>query len=156
MEAGQHAVDLGFGGGVGLRALLATSAGRISGVESSDDALAAGRKRFAGEPRVELVKGSAADLPFADASVDRLLTVHTLYFWPDPAAGMAEAARVLAPGGRLCVAIQPREVMEGDPLHDHGFTLYGASELRALLAGADFASVDVREGDGELFGLATR
>ncbi len=103
------------------------------------------------------MKGSAAELPFADGSVDRLLTVHTLYFWPDPEAGMAEIARVLAPGGRLCVAIQPRdEVMEGDPLHDHGFTLYGASELRALLAGAGFTSVDVREGDGELLGLAAR
>lgn len=156
VASGNHAVDLGFGGGVGLKALLATPAGRITGVERSEEMLAAARRRFAAESRVKLVRGSAAEIPLADGTVDRLMTVHSLYFWPDPAAGVAELRRVLAPGGRACVAIQPREAMEHEPLHDHGFRLYSPSELHALLEGAGFASVDVREADQRLLGVAAR
>ena len=154
-----HAVDLGFGGGVGLRALLDGPARRVTGVERAADMLAAATKRFSRElesGRLTLVEGSAASIPLDDGSVDRLLTTHTLYFWPDAEAGMAELHRVTAPDGRICVAIQPREAMEDDPLHEHGFTLYSAADLRQLLEGAGFTSVEVREGEKQLLGLAGR
>jgi ubiquinone/menaquinone biosynthesis C-methylase UbiE len=154
VRSGDHALDLGFGGGVGLRELLAGPAARVTGVELSDDMLAAATRRFAGEARLELTKGSADAIPVADGSVDRLLSVHSLYFWPDPEAGMGEVRRVLAGDGRACIALQPREAMEGDPLHDHGFTLYTADDLEQLLRGAGFTDVDVRATPKALLGLA--
>ena len=154
-----HAVDLGFGGGIGLRGLLDGPAQRVTGVERASDMLAAATRRFSRElktGRLTLLEGSAASIPLADGEADRLLTVHTLYFWPDADAGMAELHRVTAPDGRVCVAIQPREAMEGDPLHEHGFALYSAADLRHLLEGAGFTSVEVRKGERQLLGLAGR
>jgi SAM-dependent methyltransferase len=51
--------------------------------------------------RVELKQGRAEELPFADASFDKLISVHTLYFWPDLVAPLREAKRVLRPQGRI-------------------------------------------------------
>jgi len=155
VTSGGHALDLGFGGGVGLRELLAGPAARVTGVELSDAMLAAAGRRFAGDARLELLKGSADAIPLPDGSVDRLLSVHTLYFWPDPEAGMAEVRRVLADDGRACIALQPREAMEDDPLHDHGFTLYAAADLDRLLKGAGFGNVDVRATGKRLLGVVS-
>ena len=157
INSSSRAVDLGFGGGVGLRATARRPGPARTGVERSPDMLAAAAKRFSRDtPKraARLAEGSAAALALGDGEVDRLLTVHTLYFWRDAEAGMAELHRVTAPAGRVCVAIQPREAMEGDPLHEHGFTLYSAADLRRLLGGAGFAAVEVREGEGRLLGLA--
>lgn len=154
-----HAVDVGFGGGVGLRGLLDGPARRVTGIEHSPDMVAAAARRFTRDissGRLVLAEGSVAALPLADGEADRLLTVHTLYFWPDAEAGMAELRRVIAPDGRVCVAIQPREAMEDDPLHEHGFKLYSAADLRRLLEGAGFAAVEVRESEDRLLGLAGR
>ncbi len=48
-------------------------------------------------------------LPVADGSVDAVIGVHTIYFWPDPAATLAEVARVLRPDGRLVLAFRSGE-----------------------------------------------
>jgi SAM-dependent methyltransferase len=56
----------------------------------------------------QFVRADATRLPFPDASMDRVLVVDVLEHVPDPAALLAEAARVVAPGGRL-VAFVPIE-----------------------------------------------
>ena len=53
---------------------------------------------------VELHQASVEALPFPDASFDNVLSVHTLYFWPDLLRPFAEVLRVLKPGGRVMVA----------------------------------------------------
>lgn len=58
--------------------------------------------------------GDISALPFPDGSFDAVIAMHMLYHVPDPAIGIAEAARVLKPGGRLVV------------------TTNGAGNLRAL------------------------
>lgn len=59
--------------------------------------LAVARRRFGGE--IELVEASAEELPFADASFDHLTVTYLLRYVDDPAATMAELARVVRPGG---------------------------------------------------------
>jgi ubiquinone/menaquinone biosynthesis C-methylase UbiE len=49
------------------------------------------------------VEADASNLPFADASFDRVVAMHMLYHAPDPAAAIAEMHRVLKPGGLLAV-----------------------------------------------------
>jgi ubiquinone/menaquinone biosynthesis C-methylase UbiE len=58
--------------------------------------------------QVELRPGSAEALPYPDARFDRAFSINAVQFWTDRARAMQELARVLEPGGRVAIAIQPR------------------------------------------------
>src|SRR5262249_44714620 len=60
--------------------------------------------------RIRLHHGDGIALPVDTHSVDGALSVHTIYFWPQPQVTLAEFARVLRPGGRLVLAFRT-----GDP-----------------------------------------
>jgi SAM-dependent methyltransferase len=55
-----------------------------------------------------LVASDAEALPLTDASLDAVMMMHMLYHVPDPARAVAEATRVLRPGGKLLVATNGR------------------------------------------------
>lgn len=157
IQVGDRTLDVGFGGGVGLAALLASPAAHVIGVETSGEMLASAHRRFAGplgEGRLTLAEGTVEALPLADASVDRILTVNTLYFWPDPQAAARELARVLAPGGRVVVAIDRPEAMERRGMNHPPFRLYDGDELVAVLRSGGLERVRVEEHAKHLFGLA--
>ena len=66
--------------------------------------LAAGRARVEAAglaDRIQLVEGSAERLPFPDASFDALTFTYLLRYVEDPAATLAELARVVRPGGTI-------------------------------------------------------
>jgi len=52
-------------------------------------------------PRIELIQGEAERLPFADRDFDHLTFTYLLRYVDDPAATVAELARVVKPGGRI-------------------------------------------------------
>lgn len=99
-------LDVGCGGGQ----LVMSIAGRrpdlrVVGLDRSADQIARAQKRAArAGVRVELVEGSALALPFSDGTFDQVVSVASIKHWPDPARGLGECVRVLAPGGRLLVA----------------------------------------------------
>ena len=105
---GERILDLGFGGGVGLRLTLAALGdGRLTGVDLSPEVVRRAQKMFRAEiaaGRLEVLEGSVAALPVPGETVDGAYTVNTIYFWPDLDAGLAELHRVLVSGGRLVVA----------------------------------------------------
>ncbi|MFB9685063.1 class I SAM-dependent methyltransferase [Amycolatopsis plumensis] len=74
----------------------------LTGLDLSEGMLAIARDRAArlGRP-VTFRRGSAHDLPFAEASFDTVLCTFGLCAIPDPAAAVGEMVRVLRPGGRL-------------------------------------------------------
>jgi len=75
----------------------------VVGIDQSAQMLARARARFAAEPdgRVQLIEGQAERLPFGDASFDGLTVTYLLRYVDDPAATVAELARVVRPGGRI-------------------------------------------------------
>jgi arsenite methyltransferase len=110
-RSGQTVLEIGFGPGRSM-GRLAASGVRVIGVDVSAAMLAVAAGRNAdlyAAGRIELHEGDGTTLPVADHSVDAVLAVHTVYFWPDPAATLAEAARVLRPGGRLVLAFRAGE-----------------------------------------------
>ncbi len=133
-------LDLGFGGGLTFAPLLARGASLVAVDRASDMVAAAARRHHADvdASRLELHVGEVHALPLADAAVDRILTVNTVYFWPDLARALGELRRVSAPGGRLVIGIRDGSVMRRvDPAV---FTLRTPAELEAALRSAGFAS----------------
>jgi demethylmenaquinone methyltransferase/2-methoxy-6-polyprenyl-1,4-benzoquinol methylase len=76
----------------------------VVGLDQSDEMLAAGRARVraAGlDERIQLVAGSAEQLPFADGEFDALTFTYLLRYVDDPGATLRELARVTRPGGTI-------------------------------------------------------
>ena len=97
---GGHVLDVATGTGLVAQALLARGF-RVTGLDQSPEMLARARERFGG--RVVLVEGTADELPFADASFDHLTFTYLLRYVDDPAATLAELARVVRPGGTIAM-----------------------------------------------------
>jgi SAM-dependent methyltransferase len=109
--AGKDVVDIGCGAGALVRELAARGA-RMIAVEISEQQLAPARARDAGAGARYLV-GRAQALPLGDGSVDVAVFMRTLHHvWPgDLIRALAEARRVLRPGGMVYVA---EPLAEGD------------------------------------------
>lgn len=108
VRRGERGLDIGCGPGF-LACELAREvgeAGRIVAIDSSEDMLVAARARATREglaDRIELRLGDAARLEFPAASFDFVVAVQVYLYVPDVEGALAEAARVLRPGGRLAV-----------------------------------------------------
>ena len=98
---GRRTLDLGCGEGRLSRDLKALGHD-VVGVDLSATMLASA---FAADPAIETHKADAAELPFADASFDCVVAFMSLQDIERLDESVAEAARVLEPGGALCIAI---------------------------------------------------
>lgn len=148
VQRGSRVLDLGFGGGVTFAPLWERGA-TVVGIDRAADMVAAARAGYADEiaaGRLELQEGDVAGLPLADGAVDRILTVNTVYFWPDLGAAMTELRRVLAPDGRVVLAIRDMKVMQ--QLDDSVFTLRSPQELVTVLEAAGFKDAKVETPPG--------
>jgi molybdopterin-guanine dinucleotide biosynthesis protein A/SAM-dependent methyltransferase len=97
---GELTVDVGCGEGRLARELI-VGGHTVVGIEASPTLAAAAR---AGDPAVDVVVADAAALPLADGVADLVVASMSLLDLDDLEGAIAEAGRVLAPGGRLCFA----------------------------------------------------
>lgn len=94
--------DLGCGTGA-VSQSLAPFVQRVIAVDESNAMLSAARKRLHGVANVDIRNGRLESLPIGDAEADVALLFLVLHYVAEPARVIAEAARVLKPGGRLLV-----------------------------------------------------
>ncbi|MHB2205201.1 class I SAM-dependent methyltransferase [Methylobacterium sp. CM6257] len=142
-------LDLGSGGGHVAFAAAAAGAS-VTAYDLSAEMLSAvaAEADRRGLDRIETRQGAAETLPFADAAFDAVLTRYSAHHWRDVPAALAEARRVLRPGGLLVVCdivapedplldthLQAVELLR-DPSHVRD---YRVSEWRAMLERAGFA-----------------
>jgi ArsR family transcriptional regulator len=131
--------DLGCGTGQ-VAAAIAPFVGRVVAVDRSHDMLQAARRRLREHANVDVRRGELEALPIADAELDAASLLLVLHHLPDPAAVLAEAARVLKPGGRLLICdMLPHDREEYRHQMGHVWLGLDEDQLRRLLSHAGFA-----------------
>ncbi len=96
-------IDIGTGTGRMLE-LFAPRAEHALGIDRSSEMLRLARAKLADVGNAELRQADLYALPVQDGGIDTAILHHVLHFAQQPGAAIAEAARVLAPGGRLLIA----------------------------------------------------
>jgi arsenite methyltransferase len=154
LQPGEVVLDLGSGGGIDviLSAKRVGPTGQAYGLDMTDEMLALAREnqKKAGVANVEFLKGTIENVPLPDNSVDVIISNCVINLSGDKDRVLAEAFRVLKPGGRFAVS---DVVVRGEVPADirKSMELWvgciaGAleeSEYREKLARAGFESVDV-------------
>ena len=136
--------DLGVGTGA-LADTLAPFAGRVIGVDASEEMLTAAAHRVAAHANVELRRGELEALPLENAEVDLAILALVLHYVVDPPAVLREARRVMKKGGRLLLLDVRRD--EGGPWYSeemgHVWPGFDPDRTRAWLVDAGFAGARV-------------
>lgn len=122
----KRVLDAGCGAGYGS-AELANTASAVTGIDISADAIAHATENYA-RPNLQFQQAGAAQLPFADASFDLVVAFEVIEHLSDWEQLIAEARRVLSPGGQFVVSTpnkayyaETRRLSGPNPFHEHEF-----------------------------------
>jgi arsenite methyltransferase len=154
LNLGETVLDLGSGGGIDvlLSAKRVGPTGKAYGLDMTDEmlALANENKRSAAVENVEFLKGEIENIPLPDNSVDVIISNCVINLSSNKDRVLAEAFRVLKPGGRFAVS---DVVTKGEMLPEIRKSVLlwvgciaGALEendYRAKLTSAGFESIDI-------------
>jgi arsenite methyltransferase len=156
LEPGETVLDLGSGAGadVLISARRVAPGGRAIGLDMTDEMLDLARRNAAdaGVDNVEFVKGYLEEIPLPEESVDVIISNCVINLAADKARVIAEAARVLTPGGRFAVSdvIADEDMDEATRADMQQWTgcIAGAltrREFEQTLAQAGLVDVEVQE-----------
>ncbi len=137
--------DLGAGTG-GLVALLAPFVDRVVGVDRSAEMMRVAARRLEGVANAELRRGDLEHLPLDDGELDLAVLALALHYVVDPPDVLAEARRVVRPGGRLIV-VDMRSHERGPEYAaemGHVWAGFEPERMRSWLSEAGFERVHVR------------
>jgi arsenite methyltransferase len=159
LRGGMRVLDVGFGGGGSLPELSKRvgDGGAVAGVDISPAMVDRGRTVFRGlieAGRLELELGSVESMPWPDAAFDCALSVNTIFYWPDTAAGLREVRRVLRPAGVFALAMRSHQAVARAQPERFGFKNYRTDELVRLLEAAGWTGIACRDLGGSLHGGA--
>jgi len=154
-------IDVGCGNGAFTELIVARGApADVQGIDPSDGQLAYASAR-SGAAMAKFRKGDAMALPFADRAFDVAIMALVIFFVPEPARGVAEMVRVVAPGGAVAAyawdmagggfPLQPVQTellaMGFPPLRPPSSDVSKMDALQRLWKGAGLVDVETRRID---------
>ena len=155
IEPTDSILEIGFGAGATIQQLATcASKGYVAGVDFSHTMVHVAQKRNAKVVKAGLVEvkyGNAISLPFEDAVFDKVLSIHSLYFWPDPLKAFAEIRRVLKPEGTVTLTLLPRERWPGGGEGTAECRVYSGEDIVGMLTEVGFSRTRIEPGNRELF-----
>jgi ubiquinone/menaquinone biosynthesis C-methylase UbiE len=161
---GDRVLDVGCGTGIVARSAVPVvgDKGRVVGIDLNEGMLRVA-KRAAAElvPPIEWRQGDATSLPFPDAAFDVVTSQQMLQFVPGPERAVREMHRVLAPRGRLAIAVcRPIEHAvgyaplaaglrrhagaEAEAMMRSPFPAWSVEELRQIVTAGGFDAITIR------------
>jgi SAM-dependent methyltransferase len=155
LHPGEVVLDLGSGAGadVLISARRVAPAGRAIGLDMTDEMLELAQRNaaVAGVDNVEFLKGYLEDIPLPDSSVDVVISNCVINLAADKNVVLAEAARVLRPGGRLAfsdiIADEDMDEMTKADMAEWTGCIAGAltdAEFTRALTTAGFTDIEIR------------
>lgn len=146
LSAADRVIDVGCGPGSAVRAAARRGA-RVTGVDPAPVMLWLAKMLTRDRAAIEWAEGTAEHLRQPDGSATVLWSIATVHHWSDVMTGLAEARRVLAPGGRL-LAVERRVRPGATGLASHGWTDHQAQAFAAQCRSAGFDDVRVERTPG--------
>lgn len=131
--------------------------GHLTGVDYSPVSVELSRETNAQDiqnGKMEVLEASVEHLPFEEGSFDKIITVESFYFWPDPAENLKEVLRILKKGGvfLLIADIYQKEGLRESVLENiKQYHLFNPTkeEFRRLFEQAGFAETRIHTKEGE-------
>lgn len=157
-QENDQVLDIGCGGGATLHRISEyIGTGHLTGVDYSEVSVQVSRETNAADiqkGRMHILEASVEAFPFGDETFDKIVTVESFYFWPDPAENLKEVLRVLKKGGvfLLVADIYQKEGLSEKVLESiRQYQLYNPTEekFRELFTQAGFTSVEIHTKSGE-------
>ena len=152
LKSSDHVLDIGCGIGGAARYIATTHDCNMSAIDLTPDYIEAAKDLTARTglgDKICFQTASALALPFADDTFDAAITFHVAMNIPDRSGMYGEAARVLKPGGKLCIYDVMKKSGEAIsfpvPWAETAATshLTSVDEMRALLGRSGFEIIDV-------------
>ena len=145
IQPNDHVLEIGFGPGQAIQEVVnLTPGGFVAGIDLSEVMVAQASKRNAAAiraGRVLLQQGAESPLPFKDNKFDKAFAVNSMQFWSKPMEGLQEVRRVLKPGGRVVITIQPMWAKTEEEVRDVAEKL----EFRLKQAGFKQVRLETRQ-----------
>ena len=161
---GRMIVDCPCGAGAAFRTVRPSAGVRYVAVDLSPSMLSRARARAAasGLGDVKFIQAEATDIPLSPSSADLFLSYWGLHCFDDPEAAIVEAARIVAPDGRLlgCTFVRGNEAVRQRLLIRPGLGDFGrvatAPEVEGYLSGAGLEITSMKRSGPMLFFEARR
>lgn len=152
-----NVLDIGCGGGITLKRMADNIiSGHLTGVDYSETSVAMSAETNADNiisGKMDIIKTSVEAMPFSAESFDKIITVESFYFWPNPVENLKEVRRVLKENGKFLLVA---DIYDRDDLSDRQkenikkYNLFNPSleTFYSLLKSAGFSEIIIHTKEG--------
>lgn len=157
IQKNDRILDIGCGGGATLKRMAEEiTDGHLTGVDYSPVSVRESsilNTEEIASGKLSVLEASVESLPFEDNTFDKVITVESFYFWPDPVENLKEVRRILKPGGTflLVADIYGKDGLSEDILENiRQYSLLNPTieEFRQMFTKAGFSEILVHTKEG--------